>query len=279
MWVDFDIGNYADDFAGCDTTRNMFFAYNGDSNDEGADGYGFNPPAQGVVFLNHRMNSFYSYDNSTDVITGNPLFPEEFYNCMQGVRLDGSPVMDNKNKATPFTFYGEPGVQNQYNPANAGKTPADLRGIGSIGPYNMAPGQSVCMDLAFVSAFGKDPSQKGIPTLKQYADRIQSVYDNGNDIIHNILCSHNRLVGLTEVNTAGELQVFPNPGSGLFHISGLPSNGQNTIYIYSTDGRVVYSTVCSDAYADLQLGVLAPGIYHIGVVSPEGILQQRLIIE
>ncbi len=54
MWTDFDLGNYGDDYVGCDVARGAFYAYNGDNNDEdanGASGYGTHPPAQGVVFL------------------------------------------------------------------------------------------------------------------------------------------------------------------------------------------------------------------------------------
>ena len=38
-----NIGNYSDDYVGCDSSRNMMFAYNGDANDEsmgGSTGYG-----------------------------------------------------------------------------------------------------------------------------------------------------------------------------------------------------------------------------------------------
>ncbi len=34
-WVDADLGNYKDDYVGCDVGRSLGFAYNGDDNDEG----------------------------------------------------------------------------------------------------------------------------------------------------------------------------------------------------------------------------------------------------
>jgi hypothetical protein len=54
LWADFDIGNFGDDYIGCDVARGAFYGYNGDFNDEsstGIDGYGLHPPAQSVVFL------------------------------------------------------------------------------------------------------------------------------------------------------------------------------------------------------------------------------------
>jgi hypothetical protein len=51
QWVDADLGNYADDYVGCDTIRSLGICYNGDENDEGVFGYGSNPPSVGVDFF------------------------------------------------------------------------------------------------------------------------------------------------------------------------------------------------------------------------------------
>ena len=50
-WVDPDLGFYLDDYVGCDVGLGLGFCYNGDAEDEGAAGYGFNPPAIGVDFF------------------------------------------------------------------------------------------------------------------------------------------------------------------------------------------------------------------------------------
>jgi hypothetical protein len=51
QWVDPDLGNYTDDYVGCDVPRGLGFCYNGDADDDGATGYGLNPPAVGVDFF------------------------------------------------------------------------------------------------------------------------------------------------------------------------------------------------------------------------------------
>ena len=43
QWVDPDLGYYLDDYVGCDVSLGLGFCYNGDAEDEGAAGYGFNP--------------------------------------------------------------------------------------------------------------------------------------------------------------------------------------------------------------------------------------------
>jgi len=54
QYLDPDVGNYQDDYVGCDVSRGLGYAYNGDALDEtngGAQGYGENPPAIGVDFF------------------------------------------------------------------------------------------------------------------------------------------------------------------------------------------------------------------------------------
>jgi hypothetical protein len=50
-WVDPDLGNYLDDYVGCDVKRGFGYCYNGDEDDEGVSGYGLNPPASGLDFF------------------------------------------------------------------------------------------------------------------------------------------------------------------------------------------------------------------------------------
>ncbi len=51
QWVDPDLGNATDDYVGCDVIRGLGFCYNGDTDDETANGYGLNPPAVGIDFF------------------------------------------------------------------------------------------------------------------------------------------------------------------------------------------------------------------------------------
>ncbi|MCT4664734.1 MAG: T9SS type A sorting domain-containing protein [Flavobacteriales bacterium] len=50
-WVDSDVGFAFDDYVGCDVQRGLGYTYNGDGNDEGANGYGQNSPALGLDFF------------------------------------------------------------------------------------------------------------------------------------------------------------------------------------------------------------------------------------
>ena len=66
MWTDFDVGNSSDDYVACDVARSTFYGYNGDDNDENANGisgYGNYPPAQGVTFLQGAKQDDDGIDN------------------------------------------------------------------------------------------------------------------------------------------------------------------------------------------------------------------------
>lgn len=51
QWVDADLGYAYDDYVGCDVDRGLGICFNGDNFDEGAFGYGSNPPSIGVDFF------------------------------------------------------------------------------------------------------------------------------------------------------------------------------------------------------------------------------------
>lgn len=129
QWVDPDLGCANDDYVGCDVSRGLGFAYNGDNFDEdcqGASGYGNSPPAIGVDFFegpyqdstgtandlgigpnqavegngvgygdsivdNERfgMRHFFYYNNDQSE-RGNPNLPTHYFNYMTGYWKDGT---------------------------------------------------------------------------------------------------------------------------------------------------------------------------------------------
>lgn len=66
QYLDADVGNYADDFAGCDVSRGLGYMYNGkeiDKSDGGRLGYGENPPAIGCDFFEGPYQDADGIDN------------------------------------------------------------------------------------------------------------------------------------------------------------------------------------------------------------------------
>ncbi len=66
QFLDPDVGLYSDDYVGCDVSRGLGYAYNGDDYDEdgaGKFGYGENPPAIGVDFFEGPYLDADGFDN------------------------------------------------------------------------------------------------------------------------------------------------------------------------------------------------------------------------
>lgn len=128
LWADPDLGKSIDDLAGCDTTLDLGYVYNGDDYDE--DNFGIWPPAVGFTLLQGPIqpapgrqaitSSGFLQDYRNLPMTallgfscgGSPFCsPEtavEAYRCLQGLTLDGNPIFDQNHKPTTFTFPGDP---------------------------------------------------------------------------------------------------------------------------------------------------------------------------
>lgn len=116
LWTDGDLGNQSDDYVGMDVKGNGYYFYNGDDDDEGVQGYGFNPPAQGIYVLkgptapsadgidNNRngvidevgedlaLSSFVYFNNDASPI-GNPTTSQDFYNYSRAIWKDNTPMV------------------------------------------------------------------------------------------------------------------------------------------------------------------------------------------
>ena len=158
QWVDADLGNYADDYVGCDVGRSLGYCYNGDDDDEGVLGYGLNPPTVGVDYFEGPtdtagnqlgLSHFMYYNNDNDPIRGNPEQGIEFYNLLQGKWLGGQNVTRGGTGfggSLPakymFPASTDPDFQGScWDEKSSGNKPGDRRFIQSTGPFELKRGQ------------------------------------------------------------------------------------------------------------------------------------------
>jgi hypothetical protein len=136
QFLDADLGNYADDYTGCDVSRGLGYMYNGDLNDEsdgGKLGYGENPPAIGCDFFEGPYQDADGIDNTgpyfdeatqTEVV---PTVVEALANdgiIYKGIGIGYSDgIVDNERfgmrRFTYFTStsaypYNDPGPASEY---------------------------------------------------------------------------------------------------------------------------------------------------------------------
>ena len=177
LWSDPDLGGPYDDLVGIDTARNMGFVYNGSNNDAV---YGTSPPALGYkilrgAYFTKPIQAFAYYTNGAKYPYTDPANAQEAHNYMQGRLQDGSPFINPQTQnPTPFALSGDPVTNTGW----LDSSPDDRRFLFSTGPFSLDPGQSKEMIAAII--VGKGTSNiNSITVLRQEADSIQSLYDQG----------------------------------------------------------------------------------------------------
>jgi len=158
LFTDFDIGYPFDDYIGSAPKLSAFFGYNGEPVDPY---YGPNPPVESVIFLKDSMSRFLYYNNTASLINGDPGYPnpnpQDYYNYMKGVWKNGACMKYGSKdgvsgtQCTDFMFDGAPSdTLSGWTEHNVGNAPADVRGVGSIGPFTFKAGQTYDLPVAYV---------------------------------------------------------------------------------------------------------------------------------
>ena len=216
QWVDPDLGNYLDDYVGCDVNLGLGYCYNGDDDDEGMQGsagYGLNPPAIGVDFFkgpladeadgidNDRdgvidepgeqiIMSKFVYYNNDETDYGNPVTAEQYYGYLRGIWKNGQPMTyggngwDVNNPECNFMFPGDsdPNFEISWDETSAGNIPSDRRFLQSAGPFTLEPGAVNYITVGAVWARGNNGPLSSIEALKDADMLAQDLFDNCFDI-------------------------------------------------------------------------------------------------
>lgn len=313
-WTDFDIGDYADDYVGCDVARSISYGYNGDADDgtsptPGAGTYGANPPAQGLMFLrgpeaipldgidNDRdgivdeadetwaMGHFVYFNNDFSTM-GNPAIAIDYYNYLRGYWKDN----------TPLTYGG-----NGY----GGSTPADFMFPGNTDPLgwgtNMVPqlpwdeasSGNIPFDRRTIASAGPFQFDAG----KQMCIDIGMVYGRGHSgPASSVAAMQNAADSASafyvqnnpcdcDVNTTGIAEqydatagIYPNPASESVNIiCGNNSTGAVVEIVDATGKLVSSTTVLSGNSTVVDISSFAPGIYFVRVNKGSVVLTGKFI--
>jgi len=184
-WIDFDLGCYANDYVGCDSPSNTFYAYNGTAIDFDctSSGYGNNPPIQTVTFLNQELTGFTYYNNDFTVV-GNPENAVQYYNYLSGFWKDNSAFTSDSCNGyggtvpTRFFYPGNPSDSTEWSECSCNHYPSDRRGMGTIGPFTLNTNQVIEMTLAFTTHFLPFNECPDFTLYRQRIDSLQFKFDN-----------------------------------------------------------------------------------------------------
>jgi Secretion system C-terminal sorting domain len=291
QYQDIDIGDYADDYVGTDSSLQLAFGYNGDDLDIK---YGQHPPAWGTAVMPNgqldRMASARHYQNMFGTVMGNPASGPDYYNYLQGRFLDSLPMVNNGLDGYPGTAAG-PLTHYMYSSTDgfcggplagwseftAGNLPFDRTLLQSSGPFALQPGEKIQWDLAFI--YARDSSNLlSVCRLKSATASIQGWWQNQLD-----KSCWSTLVSNAEPMAASSFTVFPNPSGGgnVQAAFGAALEDAGELQIFDLQGRMVMQVALQAGALGtrLDVGTLGAGMYLLRLQAGARVETQRLVLE
>lgn len=193
LYLDPSIGNPFGNYMGCDTTRNLAYAYNSESFDsggQGSDAYENNPPAMGAVLLSHDMANFGTFFNTPPVPI--VMSDEVFWRHMNSKWHDNTPFYiggtghgshpDATSQTTNYIYSGNPFLGTGWSElnidGNGTANPNDelRRFYTTAEPQAFNPGDKLEYTYAFIANMNGDYLEN-VQNLLGMADSVQNFYD------------------------------------------------------------------------------------------------------
>jgi len=301
VWVDPDLGNYTDDFVGCDVGRGLGYCYNGDAEDEGDAGYGFKLPAVGIDFFRGPkadendgvdndldgeideideliMMSKFVYYNNDGSVSGNPVFTQDYYSYLKGYWLDNTPMTyggdgrNPNNEVCNFMFPGttDPNFPEQWTEQTAGNIPGDRRFLQSAGPFTLEPGavNQITSGIVWARESSNDPFN-AVELLFHTDDLAQELFESCFQIDPETSISENDLV---------EFTLYPNPSIESINVE--INSEISSIIIYDLLGKqcLVKVNHLGLGKASIDISSLASGNYVCSLIS-EGVAMTKAFVK
>lgn len=285
LYMDADVGNYQDDFTGCDTLRNLMYTYNGDSIDEtnaGNLGYLQNAPCVAIKCLNDTMENFGYYTG----LGGNgypytdPGGAQEYWNYMNGTWQDGSSWYYGglgfqgspgvTTTPTNYMFSGYPELGTGWSEVTNNNPPGDRRTFMTVKDAVLNPGDERNIDYVILTAFGGD-HLTSVARMRVLADSAQVFYDNFNDFCDDVL-------DVAPIAEQTDFELYPNPSTGAFHVN-LPEGVTSAqIIVRDLSGKIILKSDVNGASFEGNLNC-ATGVYLVTISTANTQLTKKLIVE
>lgn len=310
IWSDLDVGNPDDDYIGSDVERHMYYAYNGDEEDESSGsigGFGTSTAAHGVVVLkglsmkqnntdddpglngwglndgvidNERigLTRFVAFPPDTASITGAPYLAQEYGSYMAGLWKDSTQISYGGNG-----YGGSTSARYMY-PGDS--DPEGLGLAGSlVGPWSEASASNIPGDRTGLGVIGPVQLSENIQTLEFEIAHVFAREDEDNtavdllkskvDYLHSIYQNGGGACGVsfalgTESNKEGRAQ----------RLRVFPNPTTDIIFLEGMDTDFSVSLfslggqlIMTANANQLDLSQIAPGVYLL----KNGISMQRVV--
>jgi hypothetical protein len=276
QFMDADLGNYNDDYVGCDVTRSMGFVYNSDDYDENATTLGYldQPPIFGVDFfegpkkangLPIGLSSFNYFINGQGGLVNDPINEPQTRNFQMGFASNGSSLTVSSDCITPgfpatkFCFSGDPAKPGEWSMCDRNFTPRDLRWLQNSGPFDMNSGTKETITIGCVYVRPPKGSQTGCRPVMSYLqeadDKAQRLFDfcfeksPGPDAPNLKIIETPKKLFFTLENPVGSNNFGEN--YNLKNID-VPLGTWNNDSTYKFEGYAIYQIVSENAVSNLE---------------------------
>jgi hypothetical protein len=238
----------------------------------GAYGTGF---GDGVMD-NERLGltSFLYHVSGTNPVSGDPNTANDFYNYLTSTWQDGSLVVHGGNGNGSSTsvpskymfsgtsdpaFLGTSGVEvDAWTEETALNMPSDRRGMGAMGPFELAPGAHQTIDVVYAAIAHESTSST---VEQQVEDIVIDLREAFFGSIYSEIPSVGITVGMEELSAkSAVVRMYPNPAEQL--VSFLHPAGTR-IEIYSADGKLAAQWLATATSSQMDVDQLQPGIYVV----------------
>lgn len=304
---DLDLGNWQDDFVGCDTMNNAGFGYNGDPIDEfiSTPSFGNYPPICANIILegplapagdmidNDHDNSidepgeqillsgFHTYATASVGPDGPSYTGVDHFRYQRGWWKDSTRVTFGGSAyggtiPTNYIYPGNPTDSLQWNESSAGQTPYDRFMILNCGPTTLNAGDTIHFAVAMATIV--DSTQTfGTPQWYDQLPQASAKIRNWNTNSAWPGCAP--LFDETEEynNHSIDFTLFPNPTSETFE---LRWSGEDftALTIRDVAGRTVQTeTLGRTQAATISVLSLPPGIYFVTLQTGDRFTTKKLI--
>jgi len=291
---DNDLGDWTDDYIGCDTLNNAGYAYNSSSRDSSTTypSFGNYPPIATSIILNGPiapqgdlkdndhdgvtdevdeeilLSGFQTYTSSVYNAHGVPSTAQDYYNYQRAHWRDSLPLTIGGNGyggmvPTNFVYSGNPTDTLQWNERSAGEIPGDRLMFLNCGPVSMNAGDTLHFKIASVT-LNDSSLQWGTSQWYNQVPNACSLIRNWNASNTWPECAPLFSAIPEETSSNNSFLIYPNPSGTNITIEISSPDASGTLLITDIAGRIVYSsTIENTAPTTISVSSFASGIYFV----------------
>lgn len=164
--------------------------------------------------------------------------------------------------------------QDPWAELSAGNSPGDRRFVMSMGPFDLEPGEEVC--VKFATVIGEQSiGTTAIEALYENTDFVIEQYENCYGGILESLEDIEGTISVNEIERGGDFIQYNNE-TQLLNIT--PANSaKNKVSIHNSIGQIVFSSSFTNQFSEV-VSLPSEGIYIISTQNENGLKSAKRII-